>query len=45
MASIGKLLKSGVALQAARIIQREMAKPQNQAKAKQLLGRVTKRGR
>ncbi|SFB21507.1 hypothetical protein [Cellulomonas marina] len=41
MGFLGKALKSGAALQAARIVQREMAKPQNQRKAKELLSKVT----
>jgi hypothetical protein len=44
MGFLGKALKSGIALKAARIAQREMAKPENQRKAKELLHKVTSRG-
>jgi hypothetical protein len=44
MGFLGKAMKSGLALQAVRLAQREMSKPQNQRKAKELLGKVTKRG-
>lgn len=44
MGFLGKALKSGVALQAVRIAQREMAKPENQRRAKDLLHKVTNRG-
>jgi hypothetical protein len=44
MGFLGKALKSGIALQAVRIAQREMAKPQNQRRAKELLHKVTNRG-
>jgi hypothetical protein len=44
MGFLGKALKSGIALQAVRIAQREMAKPQNQRKAKELLSKVANRG-
>ena len=43
MGFLGKAIKSGVALKAAKIIQREASKPENQRKAKELLGRVTSR--
>ncbi len=38
-------LKTGLALKAFEIIRREAAKPANQAKAKELLSRATKRRR
>ncbi len=44
MGFLGKAIKSGIALKAANIARREMAKPENQRKAKELLGRVTRRG-
>jgi hypothetical protein len=44
MGFLGKALRSGVALQAVRIAQREMAKPENQRRAKELLHKVTNRG-
>jgi hypothetical protein len=44
MGFLGKALKSGIALQAVRIAQREMAKPENQRRAKELLHKVTNRG-
>lgn len=44
MGFLGKAMKSGIALKAAQIAKREMAKPENQRKAKELLGRVTHRG-
>lgn len=44
MGFLGKAMKSGVALQAMRIAQREMAKPENQRRAKELLHKVTNRG-
>lgn len=44
MGFMRKAIKSGIALKAARIVAREMSKPENQRKAKQLLGKVTKRG-
>lgn len=43
MGFLGKAIKSGAALKAAKIIQREAAKPENQRKAKELLGRVKNR--
>ena len=39
------LLKSAVAAKALKIAQREMAKPENQRKARELLGRATQRRR
>ena len=44
MGFLGKALKSGIAIKAARVAKREMSKPENQRKAKELLGKVTKRG-
>lgn len=44
MGFLDKAMKSGVALKAAQIAKREMAKPENQRKAKELLGRLTHRG-
>ncbi|MFC8190390.1 hypothetical protein ACFUMH_01870 [Cellulomonas sp. NPDC057328] len=44
MGFLGKAIKSGIAVKAANIARREMAKPENQRKAKELLGRVTRRG-
>ena len=44
MSYVGKLLKSAVVAKAAQVAIREMSKPENQRKAKDLLGRVTKRG-
>jgi|EndMetStandDraft_3_1072993.scaffolds.fasta_scaffold2678891_1 hypothetical protein len=44
MGFLGKAMKSGIALQAVRIAQREMAKPENQRRAKELVRKVTKRG-
>lgn len=44
MGFLGKAIKSGIALKAMRIAQREMSKPENQRKAKELLGKVTQRG-
>ncbi|WP_168800487.1 hypothetical protein [Cellulomonas telluris] len=44
MGFLGKAMKSGIALKAAQIAKREMAKPENQRKAKDLLSRVTHRG-
>ncbi|WP_196250718.1 hypothetical protein [Cellulomonas sp. JZ18] len=44
MGFLGKAMKSGLALKAAQIAKREMAKPENQRKAKELLSKVTHRG-
>lgn len=44
MGFLGKAMKSGIALQAMRIAQREMSKPENQRKAKELLRKATNRG-
>ena len=38
-------LKSGLAIKAAKIAKREMSKPENQRKAKDLLGKVKNRGK
>ncbi|WP_454042931.1 hypothetical protein [Cellulosimicrobium sp. Marseille-Q8652] len=43
MGFLDKMMKSGVALKAARVAQREMSKPENQRKARELLAKVTKR--
>ena len=37
--------KSGLALKAAKIIRREASKPQNQRKAKEMLAKLSRRGR
>jgi hypothetical protein len=44
MGFVGKMLKSAVVAKAAQVAVREMSKPENQRRAKELLGRVTKRG-
>ncbi|WP_454051057.1 hypothetical protein [Cellulomonas sp. Marseille-Q8402] len=44
MGFLRNAMKSGLALQAMRIARREMAKPENQRRAKQLLHKVTSRG-
>lgn len=44
MSFLNKAMKSGLALKAAQIAKREMAKPENQRKAKELLSKVTNRG-
>ncbi|WP_251150542.1 hypothetical protein [Cellulosimicrobium sp. Marseille-Q4280] len=44
MGFLGKITKSGIAVKAARVAQREMSKPENQRKAKELLGKITRRG-
>lgn len=44
MGFLGKAIKSGIVLKGARIAAREMSKPENQRKAKELLARITKRG-
>ncbi|NMR19457.1 hypothetical protein [Cellulomonas fimi] len=36
-------IRSGIALKVARMIQREMSKPENQRKAKELLGKASSR--
>ncbi|WP_173406145.1 hypothetical protein [Actinotalea ferrariae] len=45
MSFIRSAIRSGLALKAARLIQREMSKPENQRKAKELLGKVAQRRR
>jgi hypothetical protein len=45
MSIIRMAIRSGLALKAARLIQREMSKPENQRKAKELLGKLTQRRR
>ena len=45
MGFLGKAMKSGIALQAARMVAREMSKPENQRRAKELLQRATTRRR
>ena len=45
MGFLNKAITSGLAVKAARIAQREMAKPENQRKARELLQRVTQRRR
>lgn len=45
MGLLGGAMKSGLALKAARIAKREMSKPENQRKAKDLLGKVRGRGK
>ncbi len=37
-------LKSAIALKAFEVVRREAAKPQNQAKAREMLAKVTNRG-
>ena len=44
MGYLGRAMKSGLALKAAQIARREMAKPENQRRAKELLAKVTRRG-
>lgn len=43
MGFLGKAIKSGIAVKAAQIAKREMSKPENQRKAKELLGKVMNR--
>lgn len=45
MSFIRTAIRSGLALKAARFIQREMSKPENQRKAKELIGKVAQRRR
>lgn len=45
MSFIRTAIRSGLALQAARFIQREMSKPENQRKAKELIAKVAQRRR
>lgn len=44
MGFLGKALKSAAAAKVAQIAVREISKPENQRRAKELLGRATKRG-
>lgn len=43
MGFLGRAMRSGLALKAMSIAKREMSKPENQRKAKDLLRRITKR--
>ena len=43
MGFLDKAMKSGLALKAAGMVKREAAKPENQRKAKALLGKLTGR--
>lgn len=43
MGFLGKALKSGIALKALKVAQREMSKPQNQQKARELVQKVGRR--
>jgi hypothetical protein len=45
MSFIRTAIRSGLALKAARLIQREMSKPENQRRAKELIGKVAQRRR
>ena len=45
MGFLGKAIKGGLALKAAKVIQREAAKPENQRKAKEMLAKVRSRKR
>lgn len=46
MGFLGKAMKSGIAIKAVNIARREMAKPENQRKAKELVSKVmNRRGR
>lgn len=45
MAFLRTALRSGLALKAAQVVRREMSKPENQRKAKELLARATRRHR
>lgn len=45
MSMLRGALRTGLALKAFEIIKREASKPQNQAKARELLARATKRRR
>ena len=44
MGFLGKAMKGGLAMKAMSIAKREASKPENQRKAKSLLGKVTGRG-
>lgn len=45
MSFIRTAIRSGLALKAARLVQREMSKPENQRKAKELVGKIAQRRR
>jgi len=45
MGFLRKAIKSGIAIKAAQIAKREMSKPENQRKAKELLQKVTDKRR
>jgi hypothetical protein len=45
MGMFGKAIKSGLAMKAAQIIQREAQKPENQRKAKEMLVKMKNRKR
>ncbi|MBC7292360.1 MAG: hypothetical protein H5T83_13640 [Actinotalea sp.] len=45
MSLVRAALRSGLALAAARFVQREMRKPENQRRAKELLGKLAQRRR
>lgn len=45
MGFLGKAMKSGIAIKAAQVAKREASKPENQRKAKELLGKIKRRGR
>ncbi|WP_225755001.1 hypothetical protein [Actinotalea sp. Marseille-Q4924] len=45
MSFIRSAIRSGLALKAARLIQREMSKPENQRRAKEMLAKVAQRRR
>lgn len=45
MGFLRKAVRAGIVLKAVQVARREMAKPENQRKAKEMLGRVTDRRR
>ena len=45
MSFLGRAIKSGVALKAAKIAQRELSKPENQRKARELANRLMQKRR
>lgn len=45
MSFLGKAMKSGLALKAAKIAQRELSKPENQRKVRELAQRIAERRR
>ena len=45
MSFLGRAIKSGVALKAAKIAQRELSKPENQRKARDLANRLMRKRR